>query len=204
MNKNLVKYTSCFTLIMLFIYSIMMPFAFPCSFARARASSITRDDISNGAILALLLILISTIGKNTTQTQKEKPEMTPASGSAGDMTSEEVELLAKAIYAEARGEPYKGQVAVGAVILNRLKNSQFPGTIREIIYQSKQFSSVENGQINLIPGPTAYKAAYDAIDGKDPTQKALYFYNPGTADHINWFEENTSITVSIGEHVFAR
>ncbi len=116
--------------------------------------------------------------------------------------SSDLYLLAKCIHAEARGEPYAGQVAVGAVILNRVKSSQFPNTISGVIYQPWAFTAVNDGQINLEPNNTAYQAARDALNGWDPTYGSLYYYNPRTATSAwIWSRE---VTVVIGRHNFAR
>ena len=117
-------------------------------------------------------------------------------------SSSDLYLLAKCIYAEARGEPYVGQVAVGAVILNRVKSSQFPNTISGVIYQPWAFTAVYDGQINLEPNNTAYQAARDALNGWDPTYGSIYYYNPATATSSWIFSRET--TVVIGRHTFAR
>ncbi len=90
-------------------------------------------------------------------------------------------LLARVIYAEARGESYTGQVAVGAVVLNRVKSALFPNTIAGVVYQKSAFTCVNDGQINLTPDATAYSAAQDALNGWDPTGGCLYYYNASTA-----------------------
>lgn len=110
-------------------------------------------------------------------------------------------LLAKCVYAEARGESYTGQVAVAAVILNRVKSADFPNTIAGVIYQPWAFTAVNDGQINLEPNQTAYNAARDALNGWDPTYGALYYYNAKTA--TNKWIYNKKTTVTIGNHVFA-
>jgi len=111
-------------------------------------------------------------------------------------------LLAQAIHGEARGESYEGQVAVGAVILNRARSSQFPKTISGVIYQPRQFDCVYDGQINLRPSQTALNAAQDALRGWDPSVGALYYYNPlYTKD--TWILTRPIIK-RIGAHVFAR
>lgn len=110
-------------------------------------------------------------------------------------------LLAKCVYAEARGESYTGQVAVAAVILNRVKSADFPNTIAGVIYQPWAFTAVNDGQINLEPNQTAYNAARDAMNGWDPTYGALYYYNAKTA--TNKWIYNKKTTVTIGNHVFA-
>lgn len=114
-----------------------------------------------------------------------------------------VELLARLINGEARGEPYQGQVAVGAVILNRVKSTNFPNTIPGVIYQKGQFSCVTDGQfdVEIEPNSSVYKAAQEAMNGSDPTNGALYFYNPNKTKSKWLFSLKTTIT--IGEHVFA-
>ena len=110
-------------------------------------------------------------------------------------------LLAKCVYSEARGEPYEGQVAVAAVVLNRVESPEFPNTISEVIYQPWAFTAVHDGQINLEPDSTAYSAAKDAMNGWDPTYGCLYYYNPATATS-SWICTRTTV-VTIGRHVFA-
>ena len=124
------------------------------------------------------------------------------SGSSSSNSSSDLYLLAKCIYAEARGEPYVGQVAVGAVILNRVKSSSFPNTISGVIYQPWAFTAVHDGQINLEPNSTAYQAARDALNGWDPTYGSIYYYNPATATSSWIFSRE--VTVVIGRHTFAR
>ncbi|MCK8824244.1 cell wall hydrolase [Fuchsiella alkaliacetigena] len=119
-----------------------------------------------------------------------------------DVSQSELDLLARLIHAEARGEPYKGQVAVGAVVLNRVNSPQFPNSIREVIYQSGQFAPVDDGQINLPANQTAFRAARDALSGEDPSLGALYFYNPRTARTLWWLTTRRKL-VEIGNHVFA-
>lgn len=116
-------------------------------------------------------------------------------------TNNDLYLLAKCIHAEARGEPYAGQVAVGAVILNRVKSSKFPNTISGVIYQPYAFTAVSDGQINLEPNTTAYNAARDALNGWDPSYGAIYYYNPATATS-SWIWSR-QIVVKIGKHNFA-
>lgn len=109
-------------------------------------------------------------------------------------------LLARIIYGEARGEPYVGQVAVGAVVLNRVKSSSFPNTISGVIYQAGAFDAVSDGQINLTPNSTAIRAAQDALNGWDPTYGCLYYYNPATATS-KWMLSK-KVHLVIGEHAF--
>ena len=116
-------------------------------------------------------------------------------------TSSDLYLLAKCIYAESRGESYTGQVAVGAVILNRVASSQFPNTISGVIYQRHAFTAVSDGQINLEPDKTAMNAASDAMNGWDPTYGCLYYYNPAVATS-SWIFSRQTVT-TIGKHAFA-
>ena len=122
--------------------------------------------------------------------------------SSGGTTSNsgDAYLLARLVYGEARGEPYTGQVAVAAVVLNRVRSSLFPNTISGVIYQSGAFTAVSDGQINLTPNDTAMRAAQDAMNGWDPTYGCLFYYNPRTATSA-WIRSKT-IKLTIGEHVF--
>ena len=114
----------------------------------------------------------------------------------------DVQLLARAINGEARGEPYEGQVAVGAVIINRTKDSNFPNTIAGVIYQPGAFTAVDDGQINvpIDPKSTVVKAAQDALNGWDPSNGALYYWNPATATS-SWIWSR-KIVLKIGKHNF--
>ena len=124
------------------------------------------------------------------------------SSSSTSSGSGDVYLLARCIYGEARGETYKGQVAVGAVILNRVRSSSFPNSIAGVIYQPGAFSVVSDGQINLSPNNTAVKAAKDAMNGWDPTSGCLYYYNPAKTSN-RWIRSRPIVT-TIGEHVFCK
>lgn len=124
-----------------------------------------------------------------------------ASASTGSSYAQNVELLARLIHGEARGEPYVGMVAVGAVVLNRVKSSRFPNTIAGVIYQSGAFDAVADGQINLTPNEQSRRAARDALNGWDPTNGCLYYYNPRTAtSKWIWTRE---VRLNIGDHSFA-
>ncbi|MBR2375412.1 MAG: spore cortex-lytic enzyme [Clostridia bacterium] len=122
-------------------------------------------------------------------------------GGVNGFSSSDVYLLARTIYAEGRGEPYTGQVAIGAVIMNRIRSDEFPNTVSGVVYQKHAFTAVSDGQINLTPNETAMKAARDAINGWDPTGGALYYYNPAVATSA-WIFDRQTVTV-IGKHVFA-
>ena len=129
-----------------------------------------------------------------------KGEAKAASSSANYVSSDH-RLLAKLVYAEARGEPYKGKVAVAAVALNRVESASFPNTLSGVVYQSGAFSSVSNGSINNTPDADCIRAARDALNGWDPSGGCLYFYNAKTAED-KWIFSRTVQTV-IGRHSFA-
>ena len=138
--------------------------------------------------------------KDQSSTSTEKNTDQSSIDNSGDM----VDLLARLINGEARGEPYKGQVAVGAVVMNRVKSSEFPDTISGVIYQKGQFSCVTDGQFNkaIDEDSTVYKAAREAMNGADPTNGCLFFYNPKTSKSKWVFSRPTVIT--IGKHRFAK
>ena len=124
------------------------------------------------------------------------------SSSSTNSNSSNITLLSKLIYGEARGEPYTGQVAVGAVIMNRVKSSSFPNTIAGVIYQRGAFDAVSDGQINYTPDSTARKAAQDALNGWDPSYGAIYYFNPATA--TNKWIWSRPLTIVIGKHRFCK
>ncbi len=152
-------------------------------------NGLTADGIVGPKTLAALGIS-STSGGSTSQ----------SGGTSYSNT--DVNLLARLIYGEARGESFTGQVAVGAVVMNRIKSSSFPNTISGVIYQPYAFTAVADGQINLSPDATAIRAAKQAMNGYDPTYGALYYYNPSIATSTWIFSRKTTIT--IGNHVFAK
>ncbi len=143
------------------------------------------------------------VGNKTLKALGMSTSSTGSSSSSGSSSysDADINLLARLIYGEARGESYVGQVAVGAVVMNRIKSSSFPNTMSGVIYQRYAFTAVDDGQINLTPNDTARKAAQDAMNGWDPTYGALYYYNPATATSAWIFSRQTTIT--IGRHVFA-
>ena len=124
------------------------------------------------------------------------------SSSSNSTTTSDLNLLARVVYGEARGEPYAGQVAVAAVVLNRVKSSSFPNTISGVVYQSGAFTAVSDGQINLNPNTTAYNAARDALNGWDPSGGAIYYFNPSTATNA-WIWSRPHI-IPIGTHIFCK
>ena len=127
-----------------------------------------------------------------------------SSSNSGSTTSNssDLNLLARIIYGESRGEPYAGQVGLGAVVLNRVKSSSFPNSIAGVIYQAGAFDAVSDGQINLSPDSTAKKAAQDALNGWDPTYSAIYYFNPSTA--TNKWIWSRPMTITIGKHRFCK
>lgn len=125
-----------------------------------------------------------------------------AGAAAGVSADKDTNLLAHLIHGEARGEPYTGKVAVAAVVLNRTRDSRFPKTIAGVVYQPGAFDAVEDGQINLEPDSSAYKAARDALNGWDPSYGCIYYYNPATATS-KWIWSRP-IIIRIGKHNFAK
>lgn len=145
----------------------------------------------------LLLIILFIIFVNS-EINKENISYAASTGTS------DIQLMARAINGEARGEPYEGQVAVGAVILNRVKSSQFPNTIAGVIYQAGAFTAVADGQINapISEGSTVYKAARDAMNGWDPTSGCIYYFNPATA--TNKWIWSRPLVKTIGKHRFCK
>ncbi|MBQ3114595.1 MAG: spore cortex-lytic enzyme [Clostridia bacterium] len=134
--------------------------------------------------------------------EKTLEKMGISSNSASGSAETNARLLARIINAEARGESYTGQVAVGAVVLNRVEHSSFPNTIAGVIYQPGAFTALQDGQWNAQMYDTPYKAAKDALNGWDPTGGAIYYYNPAKTTN-NWIYSRPVIT-TIGKHVFAK
>lgn len=125
-----------------------------------------------------------------------------SSGSGSSSNSSDLNLLSKLVYGEARGESYKGQVAVAATVLNRVSHSSFPNTIAGVIYQNGAYTAVSDGQINLTPNSTARKAAQDAMNGWDPTSGCIYYFNPNTATS-DWIWSRQQV-ITIGKHIFCK
>ena len=125
-----------------------------------------------------------------------------SSSSSGGYSSSDLYLLARCVYGESRGEPYVGQVAVAAVVLNRVKSAAFPNSISGVIYQPYAFTCVSDGQLYLEPDQSAYNAARDAMNGWDPTNGCLYYYNPATATSA-WIWSRP-IMLQIGRHNFCK
>ncbi len=166
-----------------------------------RKNGLTPDGIAGKATFAALGMNDSVRVLENQGSSSGNSSSGSSSGNSSNYTSSDLYLLAKCIYAEARGESYVGQVAVGAVILNRVKSSQFPNTIAGVIYQKNAFTAVSDGQINLEPDNTAMNAASDALNGWDPTYGCIYYYNPAVATS-SWIFGRQTVT-TIGKHVFA-
>ena len=152
--------------------------------------------------ILLIAILLSTICYFAVNNISENSNVSIAASSSSNAS--DVQLMARAINGEARGEPYEGQVAVGAVILNRVKDSRFPNTIAGVIYQSGAFTAVADGQINapIAENSTVYKAAEDAMNGWDPTGGCVYYFNPDTATN-KWIWSRPYVK-TIGKHRFCK
>ncbi|MEH7276198.1 spore cortex-lytic enzyme [Neobacillus vireti] len=131
---------------------------------------------------------------------KAAPKKPTAANTPGGFSSNDIQLMANAVYGEARGEPYTGQVAVAAVILNRVNSASFPNTVSGVIFEPGAFTAVADGQIWLTPNAQAKKAVIDAINGIDPTGEALYYFNPVTATS-KWIWSRPQIK-RIGKHIF--
>ena len=142
------------------------------------------------------------VGKKTAAALGISLTQSSGANAGGSGSSDDVYLLAQCIHGEARGEPYKGQVAVGAVILNRVRSSAFPNSIAGVIYQRGAFSVVADGQINMAPNDSSLRAAKDAMNGWDPTGGCLYYYNPKKTSNA-WILSRP-IMLRIGEHVFCK
>ena len=155
-----------------------------------------KEKIKNILLLFLIVITIIIVAIET--------KVMIVNAASGSNSSSDVQLIARAINGEARGEPYEGQVAVGAVIMNRVKSSKFPNTISGVIYQQGAFTAVSDGQINvaIAKESTVVKAAQDAINGWDPTGGALYYFNPNTATS-SWIWSRPQIK-TIGKHIFCK
>ncbi len=132
----------------------------------------------------------------------EKLGISNSSTSSSSSSNSDYNLLARVISAEARGEPYSGQVAVGAVILNRVKHSSFPDSVAGVVYQKGAFTCMTDGQINVAVADSAYKAARDALNGWDPSGGSIYYYNPKTAKS-SWIRTRPVVAV-IGNHKFCK
>jgi N-acetylmuramoyl-L-alanine amidase len=138
-------------------------------------------------------------GNSAGSTKQDNTALPPRARTG--ITDNDLKLMANAVYGEARGEPYIGQVAVAAVILNRVKSASFPHTVSGVIFQPGAFTAVSDGQIWLTPNETAKKAVQEALGGVDPTNGCIYYFNPATATS-KWIWSRQQVK-TIGKHIFA-
>lgn len=143
-----------------------------------------------------------TAPQNNATPKKEAPKKPTAANTPNGFSQNDIQLMANAVYGESRGEPYTGQVAVAAVILNRVNSETFPNTVSGVIFEPGAFTAVADGQIWLTPNENAKKAVVDAINGWDPTGEALYYFNPDTATS-SWIWGRPQIK-RIGKHIFCK
>ena len=175
--------------------TVFIPFLVPAP--EVKAASIEKEDIYTGLGLMFLMVVL---GSGSDKNQEAAPDNFY---NYKNFNAEEMEILASIINAEARGESYRGKVAVGAVIINRVYHPSFPNSIKKVVYQSGQFTPVENGMINLSPSSDSFQAAYDAVAGDDPSQGSLYFYNPKKSKNPSFFAKRKKVA-TIGNHVFLK
>ncbi|MCR6514723.1 MAG: cell wall hydrolase [Clostridium sp.] len=169
-------------------------------------SSITNEklNIKNEKIIegAKSTNVTTTSSKKIEKNLKEDIEVFNHNGSSLEITKADIDLLAKLVYCESRGEPFTGKVAVASVVLNRVTNPKFPDTIEKVVFQKNAFSCVINGKLVAKPDQSCYDAVYEAIRGKDPTNDALFFYNPSIAT-CTWMKETSKKdSKKIGNHTF--
>ncbi|MCL1965236.1 MAG: spore cortex-lytic enzyme [Firmicutes bacterium] len=156
-----------------------------------KKNGLTADGVVGKATFAAL-------GISTASASDGSP---PGATTASSSNSSDLELLARCVYGEARGEPYIGKVAVAAVVLNRVRSPSFPSTIAGVIYQAGAFTAVSDGQFYLTPDADAYRAARDALNGWDPTYGCLYYYNPSKV--VSQWIWSREVRLRIGKHAFA-
>lgn len=147
-------------------------------------------------------ISCDTDSKNLYKEQEEVVQVLSYGNKNIGITPEDIHLMAQVVYAESRAEPFTGKVAVASVILNRLLHPEFPKTIEGVVKQKGAFSCVVNGRLNVVPDDSSYAAVNEALKGKDPTDEAVFFYNPKTATS-KWMKNISKNNVKpIGNHVF--
>lgn len=206
MKSILLKSTSILLIILLAVMINSIIFTNPILTPKTEAAGLEKNDIITGLGIAFVLYMLfeTTDNDNLVESEVDTSDLNDNNNDYDiEIDSINLKLLAKIIHAEARGESFEGQIAVGAVIINRMESSEFPNTIEKVLYQSNQFQSVENGQFDLHPNHTAYRAAKRAIDGEDPSKGALFFFNPDKSKNPEAFDRY-EVTVRIGNHVFAK
>lgn len=216
------KYMKIFTFVL--VFCLMGIGTMGVANEPARAAALLKPGSANGDVwdLQFRLKLLGyytqpldgRFGYNTLAAVKkfQKNYGLPADGYAGNDTwaalkkytlnRAELDIMARTIYGEARGESFQGQVAVGAVIMNRIQSAQFPNNIQDVVFQPGAFTAVDDGQYWLTPNASAYLAAEEAVRGWDPTYNSLYYFNPVTATS-KWIWSRPQ-TVQIGKHIFAK
>jgi len=216
--KFKIKYTSCLLIIIL-LFAFL--FSFDLNFNRTvKADGLASNDLIKGAGVAVTLIVLSQLFLGSRDSQRESREIDrdieieeddfnifereiEKKDIFVDVNPEEIEMLTRIISGEARGEPLEGQIAVGAVVLNRVLSDDFPDTIEEVIFAEGQFIAIDDGYYDMQPTEKSYRAAIKALEGKDPSNGAYYFYNPVTARTL-WWLTTRETTAEIGNHVFAK
>lgn len=179
---------------------------------KEREIFVKRKTFTVGLLIAILITISGFYIFSTNDTpykfvsdigEKLGPEnREPIAISRGRFSQNDINLLARTVFGEARGEPYPGQVAIAAVVLNRIKSPNFPDTIPSVIFEPLAFTAVADGQIWLTPDDEAFRAVNDALNGSDPTGGALYYFNPQTATS-DWIWSRPQIG-KIGKHIFTR
>ncbi len=202
------------TLISLLLIFFILSFTLMAHPLSVEASGFDEGEVIKGLGIALVLLIIARYGRDVLAdrmpefTEEEVDEVI-VEETVIDVTESERELLARVVHAEAEGEPYQGKVAVAAVVLNRVKHPNYPEDVYGVVFESNQFEPVRDGRMALKPGDEALRAVIDALAGEDPSRGALFFYNRETVrerdeELLSWFDQNTTITVRIGDHTFAR
>jgi len=194
MKSHFFKNISVCLVLILFI-SVLLPVIYNPAQNSSQVRAIGQEELFLGLGVAVFIYATYSLSERTSF---------EVSDPVIDFDDEQKDLLVRIISAEARGESMEGQIAVGAVVLNRMESPDFPDNLQDVIYQKDQFSPVEDGSLYLTPHVRAKEAAQKALAGEDPTGGALYFYNPDKAKNGEWFEQNTTPLKKIGNHVFSR
>ncbi|MGL4572132.1 MAG: cell wall hydrolase [Clostridium sp.] len=200
------KFFSIFLLSMFFLSSITAEASVLTIFDYINATETKVDETKNTEKDKDKVSVEKHTSKATSATNKENKkndiEVFNQKGSSLKITKADIDLMAKLVYCESRGEPFEGKIAVASVVLNRVMNPKFPNTINDVIFQKNAFSCVQNGKIVAQPNKSCYDAVYEAIRGKDPTNEALFFYNPEIAT-CSWMKSTSKKdSKTIGNHTF--
>lgn len=217
MAKLKIKYISC---LLILILLITLFFSFDRYFIKSvQADGLAKNDLIKGAGVAVTLIVLSQLFLGSRGQTESKEIETERDSQIDDydgiedevdrqdifidINDKELEMLTRIISGEARGEPLEGQIAVGAVVINRVLSNDFPDTIEEVIFAEGQFIAIDDGYYEMQPTEKAYTAALKALEGEDPSNGAYYFYNPLTAKTLWWLNSREK-TAEIGNHIFAK